>query len=77
MNLNDNELKDVAGGGFFDIVSVEDRVRMSNGNVCPKCGHAVGTIQNSGTYPAFYVILCEKCGERIGFAATSADVVKV
>ena len=76
-NLNDNELKDVAGGGFFDIVTVEDRVKMSSGKVCPTCGHAVGTIQVGNVYPAYYAIICEKCGDCIGHAALSSDLIKV
>ena len=76
-NLNDNELNEVSGGGIFDIVTVEDRVKMTNGNVCPNCGHAVGKPKLAGPWQPYYVIICEKCGGSIGTVVNSGELIKV
>lgn len=63
MNLNDNELNEVAGGDGLEWYTTNDRLKMLDGSVCPNCGHAVGTLRPQLGHA---LLICEKCGDPIG-----------
>ena len=62
-NLNDNELNEVSGGGIFDHPWDGVRAKLTNGGVCPQCGHDTGILkENQACYMPGCRLFCEKCG---------------
>ena len=65
--LNATELNEVAGGGIFDHPWDDIRAKLTDGSVCPQCGHDVGILEEEqACYMPGCRLFCEKCGEVIG-----------
>lgn len=85
-NLNDNELNEVAGGGFidevfdgaFDRATEGAKAKAVNGSVCTNCGHDVGVVTYyQSLHMAAYRLKCEKCGTAFGHFTRGSDFAYV
>ena len=71
--LSDDDLDNVAGGGCSVDVPVldktlADKVRVTSGQTCKKCGTNVGLLKESGRFYKATCVWCDACDKRIAYA---------
>ena len=71
--LSDDDLDNVAGGGCSVDVPVldktlADKVRVTSGQTCKKCGTNVGSLKESGRFYKATCVWCDACDKRIAYA---------
>ena len=68
--LNDDDLDNVAGGACTALEDprIEERVRVTSGQTCPKCGGNVGSLREGAVRWGNY-IFCESCQRLITYTS--------
>ena len=72
--ISDDDLDSVAGGACAateNKIKQGERVRVINGQTCPKCGGTIGTVNGDH---GIWDIYCENCSEGRKFTAIALNV---